>query len=103
MWQPVWVVDNNINKQQTFYLLPKRYNKIQRFEQSGLLLNLIVSFFCCLLNNCNPTLDLSILRSERVMVIDTLIGRYLDNIACVRLMMHLLTKETSSFSFSVPL
>ena len=27
MW-PVQVADNNVNKQQKFYLLPKRYNKI---------------------------------------------------------------------------
>ena len=33
MW-PVQVADNNINKQQTFYSPPKRYNKIRRLKES---------------------------------------------------------------------
>ena len=61
------VADNNINKQQKFYSLRKRYSKIRRFEQKSFSLaitdeghllktsNMFVSFryseqsFCCLL------------------------------------------------------
>jgi hypothetical protein len=32
---PMQVEDNNIDKQQKFYSLPRRYSKIRRFQRQG--------------------------------------------------------------------